>query len=150
MEVCLPRRWMKWEFFHCCLRICCRGNEFTQSLPSNERLHWLYYSGFRTSCHNIINVILSSCHKLLVKFDKQTKNVNTLQKTHFEILCTTFWSTPFQILLTVHSVQSRGKTEHCSLKTYGVWFMTWDISSDQIKQKEYSLSDKWKCEQFEC
>jgi hypothetical protein len=28
------------------------GGVFTKSLPSNERLFWLHYSGFRVSCHN--------------------------------------------------------------------------------------------------
>jgi hypothetical protein len=29
------------------------GNLFTESLPSNESLLWLRYSGFQASCHNI-------------------------------------------------------------------------------------------------
>jgi hypothetical protein len=37
----------------CCLRIRCRRNVFTDSLPSNKRLFWLHYSGFWVSCHNI-------------------------------------------------------------------------------------------------
>jgi hypothetical protein len=35
------------KLLDCCLRIRCRGNVFTESLPSNERLFWLRYSGFR-------------------------------------------------------------------------------------------------------
>jgi hypothetical protein len=31
----------------CCLQIRCRGNVFTESLPSNVRLFWLRYFGFR-------------------------------------------------------------------------------------------------------
>jgi hypothetical protein len=34
------------KLLDCCLRIHCRGNVFTESLPSNERLFWLCYSGF--------------------------------------------------------------------------------------------------------
>jgi hypothetical protein len=34
------------EYFDCCLLIRCRGNLFTESLPSNERVLWLSYSGF--------------------------------------------------------------------------------------------------------
>jgi hypothetical protein len=41
---------------NCFLRIRCSGNMFTESLPSNERLFWLHYFGFRASCHNIINL----------------------------------------------------------------------------------------------
>jgi hypothetical protein len=41
------------KLLYCCLRICCRGNVFTDSLPSNERIFWLRYSGFRVSCHCI-------------------------------------------------------------------------------------------------
>jgi hypothetical protein len=33
---------------------CLRGNVFTEPLPSNERLRWLHYSGFRVSCHNTV------------------------------------------------------------------------------------------------
>jgi hypothetical protein len=40
------------KFLDCCLRICCRRNVFIESLPSNDRLFWLYYSGFRARCHN--------------------------------------------------------------------------------------------------
>jgi hypothetical protein len=36
------------------LRIRCRRNVFTESLPSNKRLFWLHNSRFRTSCLNII------------------------------------------------------------------------------------------------
>jgi hypothetical protein len=41
------------QYFGCCLRICCRGNLVTESLPSNERLLWLRDSGFQASCHTI-------------------------------------------------------------------------------------------------
>jgi hypothetical protein len=37
-----------------CSRIRCRGNAFTESLPSNGRPFWRHYSGFRVSCHSII------------------------------------------------------------------------------------------------
>jgi hypothetical protein len=30
----------------------CRGNVFTEQLPSHVRLLWLHYAGFQTSCHN--------------------------------------------------------------------------------------------------
>jgi hypothetical protein len=42
------------KYFGCYLRIRCRGNLFTESLPSNERLLWLRYSDFQESCHNTI------------------------------------------------------------------------------------------------
>jgi hypothetical protein len=45
------------QYFNCCLCIHCCGNLFTESLPSNERLLWLCYSGFQASCHNIKDVI---------------------------------------------------------------------------------------------
>jgi hypothetical protein len=41
------------QFLDCCLLIFCRGNLFTESLPRNERLLWLCYSGFQESCPNI-------------------------------------------------------------------------------------------------
>jgi hypothetical protein len=53
-EACLQRRCMATEFIRPLLRIRCRGNVFTESLPSNERLFWLHYSGFRASCHNTV------------------------------------------------------------------------------------------------
>jgi hypothetical protein len=37
----------------CCLFIRCCGNLFTESLPSNDRLLWLSYSGFQASYHII-------------------------------------------------------------------------------------------------
>jgi hypothetical protein len=43
------------QFFYC-LIICCRGNLFSESLPSNERLLWLRYSGFQAACHNTVDV----------------------------------------------------------------------------------------------
>jgi hypothetical protein len=39
------------------LRVRCRGNVFTESLPSNEHLLALRYSGFQASWHNIYNGI---------------------------------------------------------------------------------------------
>jgi hypothetical protein len=42
----------------CCLRIRCRGNLFTESLPSNERLLWLRYCGFQALCHIINSVFV--------------------------------------------------------------------------------------------
>jgi hypothetical protein len=47
------------KLFDCCLRIRCRVNVFTESLPSNERLFLFRYSGFRASCHNIILILMS-------------------------------------------------------------------------------------------
>jgi hypothetical protein len=44
------------QYFDCCLFIRRRRNLFTESLPSNERLIWLRYSGFQTSCHSIYSV----------------------------------------------------------------------------------------------
>jgi hypothetical protein len=32
-----------------CVRIRCRGNVFTEPLPSNDNLFWLHYSGFQAS-----------------------------------------------------------------------------------------------------
>jgi hypothetical protein len=55
-NACLQRRCITTEV-NCCLRIRCRGFVFTESFPSNERLFWLRYSGFRASCHNIFNSI---------------------------------------------------------------------------------------------
>jgi hypothetical protein len=37
------------KLFDCCLRICCRGNVFTESLPGNIPALWFNYSGFLTS-----------------------------------------------------------------------------------------------------
>jgi hypothetical protein len=36
----------------------CRGNLFTEPLPSNKRLFWLHYSGFRASCHKMATIVL--------------------------------------------------------------------------------------------
>jgi hypothetical protein len=47
------------QYLNCCLSTHCHGNLFTKSLPSNERLLWLHYSGFQASCHNIINNVIS-------------------------------------------------------------------------------------------
>jgi hypothetical protein len=44
------------QYFDYCLFIRCRGNLFTESLPSNERLLWLRYSGFQASCHNTLEL----------------------------------------------------------------------------------------------
>jgi hypothetical protein len=41
------------QFLYCCLRIRCRGNLFTEPLPSSGRLLLLYYYGLRVSCQNI-------------------------------------------------------------------------------------------------
>jgi hypothetical protein len=42
------------QYLDCCSFIRYRGNLFTGSLPSNERLLWLRYSGFQASCHNTL------------------------------------------------------------------------------------------------
>jgi hypothetical protein len=47
------------QCLYCCLLIRCRGNLFSESLPSNERHIWLSYSGFQTSCHSIFTFLLS-------------------------------------------------------------------------------------------
>jgi hypothetical protein len=41
------------KYLSYCLIVRCRRNVFTEMLPSNERLLWLYYSGFQASCHNM-------------------------------------------------------------------------------------------------
>jgi hypothetical protein len=40
------------RYFYCYFRIRCSWNVFIEPLPSNERLLWLYHSGFQASCHN--------------------------------------------------------------------------------------------------
>jgi hypothetical protein len=54
------------KFFDCCLRIRCRGNVFTEHLPSNGRLLWFHYSGFRASYHSTLALLifLSSLQKI--------------------------------------------------------------------------------------
>jgi hypothetical protein len=39
------------QYFDYCLRIHYCGNVFNKPLPINERLVWLYYSGFQALCH---------------------------------------------------------------------------------------------------
>jgi hypothetical protein len=41
------------QFLYFCSHIRCRGNLFTEPLPSNERLLWLHYSGLKSSCYNV-------------------------------------------------------------------------------------------------
>jgi hypothetical protein len=55
-KACLQRRCIATDVA-CCLRIRCRRNVFTEQLPSNGHL-WFHYSGFRVSCHNIIDEVL--------------------------------------------------------------------------------------------
>jgi hypothetical protein len=46
-----PNRKHRFERYLCyCLRIRCRGNVFTEPLPSSERHPWHHCSGLRTSC----------------------------------------------------------------------------------------------------
>jgi hypothetical protein len=40
------------QYLYCWLRIRCRGNMFTEPLPSKEHLLWLQYPGLQVSCHN--------------------------------------------------------------------------------------------------
>jgi hypothetical protein len=53
IEVCLPHCCVETAVLLCCLRVHFRRNLFTKSLPNNERLLWLPYFGFQTSCHSI-------------------------------------------------------------------------------------------------
>jgi hypothetical protein len=54
IEVCLPRRCVETSVF-LLLRACSfRANLFPESMPRNERLLWLRYSGFLASCHSIL------------------------------------------------------------------------------------------------
>jgi hypothetical protein len=50
----------------CCLRICCWGNVFTETLPSNVRLFWLHYSvfGLNVTIFKALLVLFLSVHKL--------------------------------------------------------------------------------------
>jgi hypothetical protein len=52
-KACLQLRCITQKLIDFCLRICCRGNVFTESFSSNERLVWHHYSNFLASCHNI-------------------------------------------------------------------------------------------------
>jgi hypothetical protein len=58
------------QYFDYCMRIPCRGRLFTESLLSNGCLHWLRYSCFQASCHNIFLLLsyCSSCYLLTVYF----------------------------------------------------------------------------------
>jgi hypothetical protein len=60
LKACLQSRCISTEVTWFCLRIRCRGNIFTDSLPSNEPLLWLHYSGFRASYHSIIKLTSGS------------------------------------------------------------------------------------------
>jgi hypothetical protein len=53
IEMCLPFRCTETQLFYCCVRLHISRNLFTESLPSNEHLIWLHYSGFQASCHHI-------------------------------------------------------------------------------------------------
>jgi hypothetical protein len=87
----------------CCLRIHCRGNVFTESLPSNERLFWLQYSGFGR--HGTISTILHGVTSqkivifiFLVRF-RETRPIlhnSLLHKTHLNYL--EFWAVTTVIL----------------------------------------------------
>jgi hypothetical protein len=50
VSIVIAQKYLDW-----CLRNRCRGKLFTESLPSNENLLWLCYSGFQASCHNTNN-----------------------------------------------------------------------------------------------
>jgi hypothetical protein len=65
---CLHRFCIQRNLLDCCLCIRCRGNMFTESLPSNERLFWLHYCGFRASCHNIF------CQSLVERSNRNSSN----------------------------------------------------------------------------
>jgi hypothetical protein len=63
-KTCLQYHFIKGKLIHCFLRILCRGNVFTESLPRNERLFRLRYSGFQASCH-VIYEMLSYCLRMV-------------------------------------------------------------------------------------
>jgi hypothetical protein len=68
------------QYLDCCLRIRCRGNVFTKSLPSNECLLWLHYSGFQASCHDIINYKTGLDYKdIVILFQVSRRRINSLK-----------------------------------------------------------------------
>jgi hypothetical protein len=52
-----PLYYLERKLLDRCFRIRCRGNLFTESLRSNERLFWLRCSGFGASYHNMSKFI---------------------------------------------------------------------------------------------
>jgi hypothetical protein len=92
------------QYFDCCLRIRYRGNLFIESLPSNERLLWLRYSGFQASCHNIlyifkeiINYMFRSvkCNVFIIIFGLQSTHITTL--LHFCFISYAYLEFPLQL-----------------------------------------------------
>jgi hypothetical protein len=51
VKACLQRSCTATEFTRLLPAYSLRVNVFTESLPNNDRLYWLYYSGLRASCH---------------------------------------------------------------------------------------------------
>jgi hypothetical protein len=54
-------------FFYCCVRVHFHGNLLTESLPSNECLLWLRYSGFQASCHSSFPPGDGDSHKICLQ-----------------------------------------------------------------------------------
>jgi hypothetical protein len=65
------------QYFDCCLHIRCRGNLFTESLPSIERLLWLRYSGFQASHHNSKINSVRKCFWLKVWSNRKPNSIHT-------------------------------------------------------------------------
>jgi hypothetical protein len=65
------------KYIDCYLRIHCRENLLTESLPSNGRLFWLHYSGVQASCCELFRWADSN-HPLEIPF-------------HVSVFSSNFW-----------------------------------------------------------
>jgi hypothetical protein len=80
-KACLQRHCIATEFTRLLLAYSFLRGYFTESLPRNERLFWLHYSGFRTSCHNMLQHYSHHCEaKCVSKYskDKEFKISNVM------------------------------------------------------------------------
>jgi hypothetical protein len=78
------------QYFDCCFRIRYRRNIFTESLPYNERLLWLRYSGFQALCHNILCILKTLFKKLIYMFRSVNCNVyyyfHLIEYAHYNVI----------------------------------------------------------------
>jgi hypothetical protein len=85
-EACLPRRCIQTAVLLLLHAYSFQREMFTESLPSNEQLLWLQYSGFQASCYNSTNVLLAISFINSNITWKEYSFVNSISTSSFAIL----------------------------------------------------------------
>jgi hypothetical protein len=87
-KTCLQRRCIATEVTQLLLAYSLPRQVFSESLPRNEHLFWLHYSGFQASCHNTVKLCL---YFLALRDHTPQLNAMSLLKDIVAADCSRLW-----------------------------------------------------------